>query len=206
MKQVFSLFQSHLDLAHGYWSKLVQIGDTVIDATCGKGFDTLKLCQLALSTDKGKVYAIDNQFEAIKLTQDFLNHSLPEKLRMRIKFQQRCHSSFPDDLEALSVKLIVYNLGYLPGGDKSKTTLSSTTLQSLHQAQSLLQPGGVISVTCYPGHFEGALEQEAILAFIANLSSKEWNCCHHTWLNRSQAPTLLLIQKMTKANDSPITE
>ncbi len=113
----------------------------------------------------------------------------------RVFFQRRCHSTFPEDVLPGTIKLVVYNLGYLPGGDKTKTTHVATTLQSLHQAQALLQKGGVISITCYPGHKEGAHEQNVILNHAARLPPKEWSCCHHMWLNRQQSPSLLLIQK-----------
>lgn len=195
MRHSFPLFQSHLDLAHSYWSQIVQIGDIVIDATCGNGHDTLKLCQLTLSIDKGKVYAFDIQEQAIISACHYLESHLTIELNQRIILQQRCHSTFPNELSPQSVKLIVYNLGYLPGGNKAKTTQVQTTLQSIHQAQELIQPGGAISLTCYPGHPEGAKEQEEILAYASQLSPKEWSCCHHVWLNRQQAPSLLLMQK-----------
>jgi tRNA1(Val) A37 N6-methylase TrmN6 len=199
MRNSFPLFQSHLDLAHSYWSKIVQIGDLVIDATCGNGHDTLKLCQLALSNDKGKVYAIDIQKQAIESATHYLANHLSFALQTRVEFQERCHSTFPDVIGPASVKLIVYNLGYLPGGNKDQTTQRHTSLQSLHHAQKLLQPGGMISITCYPGHVEGAREQEVILSYASRLSPQEWSCCHHTWLNRSLAPSLLLIQKTINA-------
>lgn len=195
MRSSFPLFQSHLDLAHHYWTQIVQIGDTVIDATCGNGHDTLKLCQLSLSPNKGKVYALDIQEQAIKSAYQFIHTNLDIHLTEHIIFQQRCHSIFPKELALGTVKLIVYNLGYLPGGNKAKTTQVNTTLHSLRQAQDFLQPGGVISITCYSGHSEGAKEQEKILAYASQLSPKEWSCCQHNWFNRQHAPSLILIQK-----------
>jgi hypothetical protein len=194
MRHSFPLFQSHLDLAHAYWSQIVQKGDLAIDATCGNGHDTLKLCQLVLSIDKGKVYAFDIQSQAIESTRHFLATHLATELKSRVDIRQCCHSAFPNNILPKSIKLIVYNLGYLPGGNKAQTTRTETTLASLHQAQELLQPGGVISITCYPGHIEGAKEQAAILDYASCLSPKEWSCCHHVWLNRQQAPSLLMIQ------------
>lgn len=195
MRSSFSLFQSHLDLAHDYWSSLVQKGDVVVDATCGRGRDTEKLCQLALDPDKGTVYAFDIQQTAIDASTHYLRLRLPLEVQSRLYFEQRCHSSFPSYIVPESIKLIVYNLGYLPGGNKTQTTQVATTLQSLHQSQALLIPGGALSITCYPGHAEGEQEQEAILAYFSSLSPQEWSCCHHTWLNRHESPQLLLIQK-----------
>jgi len=195
LRHSFPLFQSHLDLAHRYWSELIETGDRVIDATCGRGHDTLKLCQLALSLDKGQVYAFDIQRQAIDSTSRLLEDYLPIELKSHVEIRQWCHSAFPDDILPETIKLIVYNLGYLPGGDKGWTTEAATTLQSLRQAQELLQNGGVISMTCYPGHMEGAREEEAIMAYATHLPPKKWSCCRHVWLNREAGPSLLLIQK-----------
>jgi Putative rRNA methylase len=201
MRNFFPLFQSHLDLAHSYWQQFLEIGDVAIDATCGNGYDTLKLCQLALSSERGKIYAFDIQLQAIHSASRLVETHLSQELRLRVDFQHRCHSTFPEAIQPGSVKLIVYNLGYLPGGNKGLSTQKDITLQSMYQAQRLLQPGGIISVTCYPGHPEGVKEQEAILTYSSGLSPKEWSCCHHVWLNRKQAPSLLLIQK----HSNPIT-
>lgn len=204
MKKTFSLFQSHLDLAHHYWAKLVQEECIAIDATCGNGHDTLKLCQLALSKDKGKVYAFDTQSKAIESAKEHLALHLSNDLQKRVQFQQRCHSTFPESIAPESVKLIVYNLGYLPGGDKTLTTNRLTTLKSLQAACSLVESGGAISVTCYPGHPEGAAEQEAIIKFASGLSPSEWSSCHHVWNNRHLAPSLLLLQKSVKTDNRPV--
>lgn len=203
MRKTFSLFQSHLDLAHAYWMRLIQPGDWVIDATCGNGQDTLVLCQLALTHPSGRVYAIDIQSKAIELTQFHLKQKLLPEMNDQVYYQLGCHSKFPESITEKSISVIAYNLGYLPGHKKDLTTQTDTTLQSLEQALLLVKPGGAISITCYPGHSEGAREQGAILDFVKKLSPADWNCCHHQWLNRQNSPSLLLLQK---AYRSLITE
>lgn len=47
-----------------------------------------------------------------------------------------------------------YNLGWLPGGDKSITTMLEDTLESIEAAQRLVKHGGMISVMLYRGHAE----------------------------------------------------
>ena len=66
MKKSFPLFQSHLDLAHTYWKRILNPGDCAIDATCGNGYDTLFIAQSVLRDDIGKVIAIDKQSQAIE--------------------------------------------------------------------------------------------------------------------------------------------
>lgn len=195
MRTQYPLFQSHLDLAHHYWQLLLSPGDIAIDATCGNGHDTLKLAQLILQPEAGKLYACDIQAPAIETTRHYLlSHLSPQQFN-RTEFILGCHSQFPPSIQSGVVKLVVYNLGYLPGSIKEFTTLVATTLKSIEQAQELLMPGGAISITCYPGHPEGAAEEEALLAYVSQLSPMEWSCCHHRWLNRRQSPSLLLLQK-----------
>lgn len=195
MRPQFPLFQSHLDLAHSYWKKILRPGGHAIDATCGNGHDTLQLCQLALKESYGQVYAFDLLEEAIERTKQKLISALPSGQLKQVHYETRCHSTFPSHILPESIQLIVYNLGYLPGGNKAATTCRETTLKSLKQGLSLISPGGAVSMTCYPGHPEGALEEKELLGFAQTLSPLKWSVCHHTWLNRRQAPSLLILQK-----------
>lgn len=185
MRTKFSLFSSHLDLAHTYWARLITPEDTVIDATCGNGWDTLALAQCHPSL----LIALDIQEEALKNTKRLLNEN---GLLHKASLYLQSHESFPP---VENVKLIVYNLGYLPGGDKSRTTLEGTTLQSLQRAAELVVDGGAISITCYPGHPEGEKEQTAVVQWVKTLDPQVWNVCHHQWLNRHKSPSLLFLQK-----------
>lgn len=194
----YSLFHSHIDLAHKHWRSLIMPGDLVVDATCGNGHDTLVLAELALAHRAGKLYALDVQPIAIETCKQMLSNRLPRELYEKIRFVQGCHSVFPEEIRPQTVRLVAYNLGYLPGGDKNKTTKSETTLKSIQESQTLLQNGGVVSITCYPGHPEGEEEEQKILDFASSLDPKQWSCCHHRWMNRKNSPTLLLIQKRVK--------
>lgn len=207
MRPQYPLFQTHLDLVYRYWTQLVLQGDIIVDATCGNGQDTLRLAKLALAESTGKIYAIDIQQKAINLTSKYLKEHLSPEQFSNIIFQTGCHSQFPIEIEPQSVKLIVYNLGYLPGGgNKELTTLTSTTLQSIQQALLLLVSGGAMTITCYPGHEEGELEEGAVLHFLRQLAPEEWNICHHRWINRKKAPSLIVIQKkLDLQGANPIT-
>lgn len=206
MRSDYPLFQSHLDLAYTYWKQLIEPGDIIIDATCGNGKDTLKLAQLNLTKEKGILYAYDIQKQALESAHLYLSTNLPNEQFLRIQFILGSHAEFSPTINPATVKLVVYNLGYLPGGNKALTTHTTSTLQSLQRAVQLIQPGGAISITCYPGHPEGALEEKAILDFMKTLSPMEWSCCHHRWLNRMHAPSLLLIQKSMSKNASSKTQ
>lgn len=178
--------KEHLKLAHNYWKGHVLPGDTIIDATCGTGQDTLFLAQLLQG--KGRLIGYDIQKSALEKTQQrLLDLSLEERALVTLK--EASHDTFSEE----NVALIVYNLGYLPGGDKSLTTQTVSTLKSLRSA---LERSSAISIMCYPGHEEGKREEEAILEFVAQLPSHQWNVCYHKWVNRKNYPSLIWISKI----------
>lgn len=163
---------NHIALAHSLWQELLQPADTAIDATCGNGNDTLFLAPLV-----EKLYAIDIQEEAIaKAKAKCAGYT-------NITFIHGSHAHLPH----CSPALIVYNLGYLPGGDKTLTTLTSTTLQSLESAKAL-QPK-MISITLYPGHPEGLIESETLISSV----HPGWKVQLHTPGKSPHAPKLLVM-------------
>ncbi len=189
-KRHFPIFDSHLDLAHHYWERLLGPGDWAIDATCGNGYDTLKLAQILR---EGGVIGIDVQQEAINKTEALL---ISHENRAQVHLFCQSHTQFPSLAQENPIKLIVYNLGYLPKGNKQITTMTSSTLESVRNALDLVIAGGVVCITCYPGHEEGRKEEQTLLQEIAALPSPIWNVCYHTFPNRNSAASLILLQKL----------
>jgi hypothetical protein len=192
MRPQFPLFQSHLDVAHALWEQLVTPEAIVVDATCGNGHDALFLTTLA---HRGKVILLDVQPQAIQNSRKRLQEALDPTHFKAVSFHELCHSQIDEVVAPASARLIVFNLGYLPGHDKSMTTRTPLTLISLEKCLGLICPGGAISVTCYPGHEEGRKELEVITAFCQRLSPKEWSACSYCWINRTLHPHLILLQK-----------
>lgn len=176
------------ELAHQIWKKHLSPDAVVIDATCGNGKDTLYLASLL--DLQGSLYGYDIQESAILQTESLLKQTLSKEKQARIHLHLASHESFFEQ----EADLIVYNLGYLPGGQKNITTQTKVTLHSLSEALRILKPGGMISVMLYPGHEEGEKEEAAILDFASSLDSK-WQVLHQKWLNRQKAPSLLLMQR-----------
>jgi len=170
----------HLAQAHLYWENLLKPGDHVIDATCGNGKDALKLAKLV---PEGHVYALDIQQCALQKARASIPYS-------NISYLHQSHTTLP----AGEFKLIVYNLGYLPGGNKELTTMAKTTLQSLAKAAQLIVIGGGLSITCYPGHPEGGREEAAVQEWVEGLDSKNWLIARHFW--REKSPSLFYIIKI----------
>ncbi len=179
-----------LELAHRYWKELLTGEDLAIDATCGNGHDTLVLAGLA-----GEVEAWDIQENAIRNTRERTKDCL------NIRYRQGCHSLLVKTVSK-PLALATFNLGYLPGGDKGLTTRVETTLEAAMAVCSLLKPGGALSIVCYPGHPEGAREEETLLSWAEGLPQREWCVIHHRFSNRRASPSLLWIRKTRPANSS----
>ncbi len=180
----------HTHLAHLIWKDFLKPGMTVIDATAGNGNDTLFLAKCVLTPNSGWIHAFDIQAEALKTTQKRLISNLPPPLQARITLHEASHETFPPNI---CPSLIVYNLGYLPGGDLNKTTLAASTLKSCQNALQILSPGGLLSITIYPGHTEGAVEKSLLFDWFSELPSLQ--IFHHAPLNRSNQPSFITLRK-----------
>ena len=193
MRQQFPLFNTPLDLTHRFWEKILKDGDTVIDATCGNGKDSLTLAKLLSNKKDTLLFCLDIQSKAIENTKALLAQEIPSALSST-HFILGSHEHLPHTYPR-EPNLIIYNLGYLPGFDKTIKTDASSTLKSVSNALEIISLGGVICITCYPGHSEGKIEQEVLLAFLSSLDPKYWSFSFTSWNNRNASPSLLLIQR-----------
>ena len=170
--------------------QVITEGDTVIDATLGNGHDTVMLSELV--GPSGKVYGFDIQADAVERTSALLTE---HGLRERCELYAKGHQHIADHVH-VAVKAAVFNLGWLPGGDKSITTLWETTQVAISAALALLVKGGVCTICAYPGHAEGDRERFALMDCLATLRPQEYNVLHHRFLNAGPgAPECFVIQK-----------
>ncbi|MEL7656310.1 MAG: class I SAM-dependent methyltransferase [Bacillota bacterium] len=172
----------------------VSEGDSVVDATAGNGHDTLALAKLVGLN--GTVYAFDIQESALCATKKLLEEEgVSDRCKLILGSHHQMAEYIPDQKQG-KISAVVFNLGYLPKGDKEKTTRTGTTLPAIEQALELIRPGGLVAVTMYGGHAEGAEEKEELLLFSKNLPSKEYHVAYVALLNqKKQPPELLLITK-----------
>ena len=147
-------------------------GDQAIDATAGNGYDTIFLAeQVGLS---GKVIAMDIQDCAIRSTREKLDSN---GLIDRVKLVTDDHAAALRILIANNrgkVAAIIFNLGYLPGSDKSIQTRAESTEEALATSIQLLSSGGCLCVTAYRGHSGGTSEAEIVEDFMRK-SQREGN-------------------------------
>ena len=170
--------------------QVISEGDTVIDATLGNGHDTVMLSELV--GPSGKVYGFDIQTDAVERTSALLTE---HGLRECCELYAEGHQHIADHVH-VPVKAAVFNLGWLPGGDKSITTLWETAQVAISAALALLVKGGVCTICAYPGHAEGDRERFALMDWLATLRPQEYNVLHHRFLNAGPgAPECFVIQK-----------
>mmetsp|Transcript_17792 Transcript_17792/g.71676 ORF Transcript_17792/g.71676 Transcript_17792/m.71676 type:complete len:221 (-) Transcript_17792:888-1550(-) len=189
------LLPNQAKLSRDLWARAIRPGDTAIDATCGRGKDTLTLAEMTGAS--GMVVAVDIQPSAIKQSKDYVEKNLSPEKKPTMLWVNESHERFPNDIQAESVSAIVYNLGYLPGDDSDRTivTKSESTIRSLQAGLELLRRGGLITVTAYIKQEGGPEEEAAVLDMASNLDPKLWTVNYVQWINRELAPSIIAIEK-----------
>lgn len=168
----------------------IRPGDTVVDATLGNGHDTCMLAELV--GESGRVIGFDIQPDAVARTAEAL---AAKGLLPRCSLHAVGHQHMGAYVAA-PVQAVVFNLGWLPGGDKHITTLWETTQEALTAALNLLDRGGVCTVCVYPGHAEGDRERHALAEWLSALKPQAFNVLHSRFLNAGAgAPECFIIQK-----------
>ncbi len=178
--------------AHELLTSLVH-GHLAIDATAGNGHDTEFLARLVGPT--GTVWAFDIQAAALQRTASRLRErSISVELRLRfanggvpaepheqmeshgprVICLETSHAEMGSHLPATcngQIAAIMFNLGYLPGADKSCITTAASTLVALDAAIDYLASGGVLTVVVYPGHPGGREEATAVREWFTQQAS-----------------------------------
>lgn len=189
-------FLSVLSMAHKWIAERTLPGDIVIDATAGGGTDSLTLAQLVGAN--GQLYAFDIQQDALDRTSERLDSSVQKKQLPRVKLLLDNHARMAKAIDPSvhgAVAAIMFNLGYLPGGDETLITQSPTTIAALNAALTLLRPGGIVTCVLYPGHPGGADEAANVEAWAAQLSGSAYTTVLYRRTQRPAAPYLIAVEK-----------
>lgn len=203
-----NIIQSTTELALHIARPYIREGKAVVDATCGNGHDTVALAK-AVFPDYGdgaaasennqecpttpRLVAFDIQQRAVNATAGLL---MEEGFRAQldagsIRLIRDSHENMEDYVNEAC--LIMFNLGYLPGGDKELTTCTESTMKAIRKAAGMLTKGGLLSVAMYSGHPEGAKEKAEVLAFARGLDSKIYHAAYVNMLNQANNPPELLL-------------
>lgn len=173
------------DIAHLLIKANTNKSDVLVDATMGNGYDTVFLAQIAKF-----VYAFDIQEKALVETRAKL-----DKLKLfNTSLILKSHENILDYVT--NFKGIIYNLGYLPNGDKSITTTSKTTINSITKVLPILNASSFILLTVYPKHKQGQLESIALSNFLETVDPRVYKIMKiNLPFQDNYPPYILFIQK-----------
>ncbi|MFT5104412.1 MAG: SAM-dependent methyltransferase [Verrucomicrobiales bacterium] len=183
-------FPKATELAHQLVGAHLKKRHCVIDATAGNGHDTLFLAEMV--GNGGKVYAIDNQQAAIDSTRQRLGDS---PFAQPVEYFCASHADLLELVPTKKhgrVRAVMFNLGYLPGGNKSETTTWPTTLKAIRAALQILNADGIITIAIYPGHPAGKQESIALDKFVAQLDPTQFRAIRYGVVNAANDPPYLL--------------
>ena len=171
-------------------AEALYVGAVAVDGTMGGGGDTQFLCERVGET--GRVYAFDVQEGAVLRTGERLREAgLLGRATLIHAGHERVRAFVPEPVDAA-----VFNLGWLPGGDKAVTTRVETTIAALDGCLALLKPRGLLTVCAYPGHPEGEAEMQAVYAWACALPDG-YQAMTRAFLNAARpAPALFAVQRI----------
>ena len=163
-------------------------GARAIDATMGNGHDTVFLARQV--GPNGSVIAFDIQSTAVAATACRIERAgVAARVELRQLGHEKLLAAVPTSWSG-AVNAVMFNLGYLPGGDKTCVTLATTTCQALDHAIELLAANGVISILLYRHHAGAGPEVRAVTQWLSGLPDAYQVDRHET-----RGPVLHLITR-----------
>ncbi|GBG97490.1 class I SAM-dependent methyltransferase [Lactococcus termiticola] len=170
------------EMAHALLADVIKPGDLAVDATMGNGYDTVFLAGLG-----AKTVAFDVQAEALEATQAKL-----EEAGLSARLIHDGHEQLANYIQE-PVKAAVFNLGYLPGTDKSIVTTGDHTIQALDALLDLLEVAGRIVLVVYHGHPGGQEEKKAVVSWAESLPQQAWHVMAYAPMNQVNHPPFLIV-------------
>ena len=180
-----------LAMAHSLLERVLRPGDVAVDATAGNGHDTVFLARAVGAA--GRVIALDIDPAAVASTRDRCAGAAAA-----CEVIEADHAGLDGVLEncrvrRFSVAVVVFNLGYLPGSDKTRPTRPESTVAALVQALGWLRPGGLVTIVCYTGHPGGPEEAAAVEARASALPQDQFAVARYQFLNQRHHPPHLVV-------------
>lgn len=179
---------SALDIIKRILDEHVQEGDICIDATAGRGHDTLQLCRLV--GDSGHVTAFDIQQDAVDSTKNLLDKN---GVSHRADVLLRSHSEMDELFEEETVSAITFNFGWLPRGDHNIFTKKETSIPAIEKGLRLLKNGGIMTLILYYGRETGFEERDALLEFLPTLDCTKYTVIEMPFVNRPNCPPIPIL-------------
>ena len=183
-KIIVGIADQRLTAAANSWIEIVLFdGALAIDATVGNGYDTLFLAHRV--GPRGTVLGFDIQKAALAGARELLKFvGSMGRVSLIHDSHSRLESYLPQDAQ---VQAAMFNLGYLPRGNRELITRPDTTIAAIEAVLRHLSPAGRVTVLAYRGHAGGIPEYQEVRSFLENLPEPEW-----------------LVEELAGQGDSPI--
>jgi SAM-dependent methyltransferase len=167
-------------------------GATAVDATVGNGYDTLFLAHRV--GERGHVLGFDVQKAALTGASELLRFT---GVFGRVKLVLDDHANLGRYLWIeQKVQAAMFNLGYLPRGNRQIITHPQTTVKALEEVLARLSTTGRITILSYRGHLGGPEEYEAVRNYLAQLPEDSFATKEYAGLNSGEeAPRLFVLQR-----------
>jgi SAM-dependent methyltransferase len=183
-KILVAVTEERLTAAATSWIEVALFnGALAVDATVGNGYDAQFLAHRV--GPKGKVLGFDVQKAALAGARELLKFvgSID-----RVSLIHDSHSRLADYLPAgAAIEGAMFNLGYLPRGNRQIITQPETTVMALRSVLEHLAERGRVTILVYRGH-EGAVpEYQEVRRFLEQLPEEKW-----------------LVEEFASTSDSPI--
>lgn len=186
-ENVFRIVKKATEITHDILRDSLREDDIAVDATLGKGNDTVFLSSIL---GKGRVFAFDIQEEALEGFKDIIR----EKKLQNVVTIRDGHENIDLYIKD-KIGAAVFNLGYLPGGNPSIITRPDTTITAIKKCLELLRPGGVLTIALYTGHSGGEEEAAIVHEFASKLDSRKYSVMDIHYTNKAgRAPYLIVIE------------
>jgi tRNA G37 N-methylase Trm5 len=192
MKNRMRVLKNSLGISHEVVEKVVCAGDIVVDATAGNGNDTVFLAKLV--GDSGHVYCFDIQDKALENTREKL---INENVLDRVTLIKDGHENIDRYVEA-GIKAVMFNLGYLPGGDHKIHTRPETTIMAIQKSLELIVPHGIVMLVIYYGGDSGFEEKDAVLEFLRELDCRKYSVLMYHFINQINCPPIAICIERLK--------
>ncbi|MGO4890051.1 class I SAM-dependent methyltransferase [Anaerobacillus sp. MEB173] len=168
----------------------VSEGDIAIDGTVGNGHDTLYLAKIV--GDNGRVFGFDIQEQAIANTKERLtNEGFSDQVTLFQTSHDQAKSLIPSPYHG-KIKGAIFNLGYLPGGNKEIVTTPVSTISAVEQIIEMMAPEGILVLVIYHGHPEGQIERDQLLDYVTSLDQKLVHVLNYQFINQTNNPPFII--------------
>jgi SAM-dependent methyltransferase len=185
MPEIFvAVTEERLTAAASSWIEIALFdGALAVDATVGNGYDALFLGHRV--GPKGKVIGFDVQKAALAGAREILKFVGSIN---RVSLIHDSHTRVADYLPpGAAIDAAMFNLGYLPRGNRQIITRPDTTVLALRSVLDHLGERGRVTLLVYRGHEGGVPEYQGVRKFLVELPGDKW-----------------VVEELTSTSDSPV--